>query len=226
MKSMKDTLKRKIAMRFALLSLCLGLLILLPAGTFNFWQAYVYFAVLVGPMIFVELYFMKKDPEFLERRMKMKEKESEQKIIIFASRIIFLIGFLVSGFDHRFGWSNTPVIMVIIADMLVLASAIFIFYVFKENSYASRVIEVQKNQTVISTGPYSIVRHPMYLGSLIIFLATPIALGSYWAIIPFTGVPISLIFRIINEEKILSKQLVGYKDYCNKVKFRIIPFLW
>ncbi|OHD11376.1 MAG: S-isoprenylcysteine methyltransferase [Spirochaetes bacterium GWD1_27_9] len=219
-------LKIKIIIRLALLPLFIGVVILLPAGTFNFWHVYVYFGVLFIPMIFVIFYFLKKDPKFLERRMKIKEQQKQQKKIIFFSTFIYLLGFILPGFDYRFGWSNIPIIVVITADIIVFFSYIFIIYVFKVNSYASRVIEVDKDQTVISTGPYSIIRHPMYLGVIVMYLATPIALGSYWAIIPFALLPIFLVQRILNEEKILSEQLVGYKEYCKKVKFRIIPFIW
>jgi len=219
-------LKKKIAIRFALLPLFIGILILLPAGTFNFWQVYIYFAILLGPMIFVIFYFLKKNPKFLERRMKMKEQETQQKKIVFLTTSTFLLGFILPGFDHRFGWSDIPTVIVIIADILILLSYILIIYVFKENSYASRVIEIDKDQKVISSGPYSIVRHPMYLGILVMFLSTPIALGSYWAIIPLAMLPVSLVFRIFNEEKVLSEQLPGYKEYCKKVRFRMIPFIW
>lgn len=224
--SVMKALKMKIAIRLALLPLFIGLLTFLPAGTFNFWQVYIYFAILLGPIIFVIFYFFKKDPKFLERRMKMNEQEIQQKKIVFVAIVAFLLGYILPGFDHRFGWSDIPTTIVIIADILVLLSYIFIIYVFKENSYASRVIEIDKNQTVISTGPYAIVRHPMYLGILVMFLSTPIALGSYWAIIPFAVLPIALVLRILNEEKVLSEQLPGYKEYCQKVRFRMIPFIW
>jgi len=219
-------LKKKIAIRFAILPLFIGLTVLLPAGTFNFWQVYIYFAVLLVPVIFVILYFLKKDPQFLERRSKMKEQETQQKKIVFFASIVYFSGFILPGLDHRFGWSDIPTVVVIIADILILLSYIFIFYVFKENTYASRVIEVDQNQKLITTGPYSIVRHPMYLGVLVMFLSTPLALGSYWAIIPFAMLPVALVLRILNEEKVLSEQLPGYKEYCNKVRFRMIPFMW
>ncbi len=219
-------LKRKIAIRITLLLLLLGIFILLPAGTFHYWQAYVYFAVIFGPLIFVVHYFYKKDPKFLERRMRIKEQETEQKKIVFSTAFFYVVGFILPGFDHRFGWSDVPAGIVLTADMLVLLSYIFIVYVFKVNRFASRVIEVEKDQTVISTGPYSVIRHPMYLGTIVMFLSTPVALGSYWAVIPFTVLPVSLAFRILNEEKVLSEQLPGYKEYCTKIRYRLIPFVW
>jgi protein-S-isoprenylcysteine O-methyltransferase Ste14 len=220
------SLKKKIVLRFILLPFFFCFVLLLPAGTLYFWHVYVYFAVLVVPMIFVIRYFLKNDPEFLERRMKMKEKEKEQKRIVLFADIVYLIGFLLPGFDRRFGWSNIPIVIVIAADIFVMASYIFIIYVFKENRYASRVIEVEQNQTVISTGPYSIIRHPMYLGALVMILSTPIALGSYFALIPFATLPVSFAFRILNEEKILNKELPGYNEYCSKVRYRLIPYIW
>lgn len=219
-------LKTKIAIRFSSIPLFIGLLVLLPAGTFRFWHVYAYFAVLVIPMIFVIFYFLKKNPSFLERRSRMKEKQAQQKPVVWISTIIFLIGFMLPGFDYRFGWSNVKTFIVIVADIIVLSGYMIIIFVFKENSYASRIIEVSKNQKVISTGPYRIVRHPMYLGVLIMFLATPFALGSYWAIIPFTALPVIFVMRILNEEKLLSEQLPGYKEYCTKIRFRLIPFIW
>ena len=204
----------------------MGIFILLPAGTFIFWEAYAYFATLLIPAAFVISYFLKRDPAFLERRAKMNEKEAQQKIIVILSIIPYMAGFILPGFDHRFGWSDIPVYIVIIADLLVLLSYIYIFFVFKENSYAARVVEVEDDQKVISTGPYSMVRHPMYLGVLVMFLSTPIALGSYWAVIPFALMPVILVFRILNEEKVLSEQLPGYSEYCKNVRFRIIPFIW
>ncbi len=219
-------LKKKIVIRFSLIPLFLGLIILLPAGTLIFWQAYTYFAILVVPMIFVIFYFLKKDPKFLERRIRTKEKEKHQKLLSILSTTIFLVGFIITGLDHRYFWSNVPIYIVITADIIVLLGYLLIFFVFKQNSYASRIIEVDENQKVISTGPYKIVRHPMYLGVLIMFLATPIALGSYWAIIPFAILPVILILRILNEEKLLSKNLQGYDEYCQKTRFRLIPFIW
>ena len=220
------SLQKKLAVRFFLLLLFFSLFLLLPAGTFYFWQLYVYLAVLMGPLIFVVRYFLKNDPEFLVHRMTMKEKEREQKKIISLSAIAYLIGFLLPGLDRRFGWSDIPTAIVLAADLLVMASYIFIVYVFKQNRYASRVIEVQKDQKVISTGPYSIVRHPMYSGMFIMFFSTPIALGSYWAVIPFALMPVTIFFRILNEEKVLSEQLPGYKEYCEKVRYRLIPYIW
>jgi len=220
------SIRRKIFIRFSFFPLFIGLFVLLPAGTFLFWEVYAYFAVILIPLAFVISYFLKNDPDFLERRSKMKEKETQQKKIVLLSIPLYLAGFILPGFDHRFGWSDIPVFIVIIADLLVLSSYTYIFLVFKENSYASRVVEVEEAQKVISTGPYSIVRHPMYLGVLVMFLSTPVALRSWWAVIPFAIMPVILVFRIFNEEKVLSEQLPGYTEYCRKVRFRMIPFVW
>ena len=217
---------KKLIIRFSFIPAFLGLLILIPAGTFNYWQLYIYFAVLVVPMIFVLFYFLKKDPQFLERRTKAKEKEKQQLVISILSAIVFLAGFIISGLDHRFGWSNVPIYITIATDIIILSGYLIIFFVFKQNSYASNIIEVNENQKIISTGLYGIVRHPMYIGVLIMFIPTPIALGSYWGLIPFALLPVSLILRILNEEKVLSENLKGYKEYCQKTRYRLIPLVW
>jgi len=177
-------------------------------------------------MIFAILYFLKKNPRFLKCRTRAKEKEKQQNLLSIFPTAIFLAGFIIPGFDYRFAWSNVPVYIVMTADIIVLLGYLIIFFVFKQNSYASRIIEVSKNQKVISTGLYRIVRHPMYLGILIMFLPTPIALGSYWALIPVSVLPVLLILRILNEEIVLSDNLQGYKEYCQKTRFRLIPFIW
>ena len=222
---MKSLIK-KIIVRFSFFPVFLGLLILIPAGTFNYWQVYVYFATLVVPMIFVLFYFLKTDPKFLERRTKTKEKEKQQTIVSILSTIVFLAGFILPGLDHRFTWSDVPVYLSIAADIIILFGYLIIFSVFRQNSYASRIIEISEDQTVISTGLYGIVRHPMYIGVLIMFIPTPIALGSYWGLIPFALLPVSLILRILNEEKVLSDNLKGYKEYCQKTRYRLIPSIW
>lgn len=198
----------------------------LPAGTFAYWQAWVYMAVILIPMSFVFVYLLKNDPELLERRMKMREKEAEQKLIIKISSLYFILAFLLPGFDRRFGWSNVPVWLVIVADVIVLLGYGFVFLVFRENTYTSRIIEVEKEQKVISSGPYAIVRHPMYLGVLLMYIFSPLALGSYWAIIPAMAIIPILIARIKNEEKVLVKGLKGYPEYLQKTKSRLIPGIW
>ena len=219
-------LKKKIALRFSLIPLFLGLIVLLPAGTLRFWQVYVYFTVLILPMTFVLFYFLKNDPKFLERRTRAREKEKQQMLISIFSTVVFLTGFIVPGLDRRYGWSTVPVFIVIAADIIVLFGYLIIFFVFRQNSYASRIIEVDKNQKVISTGLYGVIRHPMYIGVIIMFLSTSIALGSYWGLIPFAILPVALVFRILNEEKVLSNNLQGYKEYCKKTRYRLIPFIW
>lgn len=219
-------IKIQIFLRFGFTPLIFGLIFFLPAGSFRFWEAWIYMSILLPAMFFVILYFLKKDPRLLERRMRMKEKEREQNIIIKLSSLFFLAGFLLPGFDFRYQWSHIPIYLVLTADAVVFLGYVLCFFVMRENSYLSRTVEVEEGQKVISTGPYSLVRHPMYIGVLLMFLFTPIALGSWWALIPFISLPVFLVLRILNEEKVLTKNLSGYEEYCKTVPFRLIPYIW
>lgn len=219
-------LKKKIIIRFAMSPIFLGIFLFLPAGSFKFWEAWIYCMILLVPATFSVIYFLKRSPELLERRLKLKEREKEQKLIVMLSSVVFFIGFIIPGLDYRFHWSEVPAYLVIAADVFVLLGYLIVFLALKENMYASRVVEVDKEQKVISTGPYAIVRHPMYSGTILMFLSTPIALGSFWALIPSLLIPILIVYRILNEEKILLKELSGYKEYCRKTHYRLLPFIW
>jgi protein-S-isoprenylcysteine O-methyltransferase Ste14 len=222
----QNELKKMAGVRLLIGISLLSAMLFLPAGTFTYWEAWGYLAVLFIPISLVLNYFLKNDPGLLERRMRMKEKEKRQKLIVKVSYLYFLLTFLLPGFDKRFGWSNVPVMLVIIADILVLLGYGIFFLVLRENRYASRIIEVEKEQTVISSGPYAMVRHPMYLGILIMYAFSPLALGSYWAIIPAVMIIPILVARIGNEEHILVKELDGYERYMQKTKYRLIPGVW
>ena len=222
----KGELTRLVLTRAVPAFIILPLLFFVPAGTFNYWEAWVYIISLLIPMTAVFIYLIKNDPELLERRMKLKEKEKEQKLIIKASYPVFLLAFILPGLDHRFGWSNVSPAVVILALFCYFVGYILFFLVLRANSYASRVIEVAVDQKVISTGPYAIVRHPMYLSMLMIYLFSPLALGSYWAMIPALLVIPVLIARILNEEKVLIKELPGYEEYTHKVRSRLFPKGW
>ncbi|MFY9153198.1 MAG: isoprenylcysteine carboxylmethyltransferase family protein [Prolixibacteraceae bacterium] len=202
------------------------LFLFLPAGSFRYWEAWLYAVVLFIPMVTTITYLAKNDPDLLERRMRLKEKEEKQKLIVRFFRLPFLLGFIIPGFDFRYNWSEVPTVIVLIANLLVLLGYLFVLLVFRKNTYTSRIVEVEKDQKVITTGPYAIIRHPMYAGSILLFLATPLALGSWWAFLMFGLLPVVLIFRILDEERVLKKDLPGYQEYCQKVRYRLIPFIW
>lgn len=224
--SSQSELVRMVFARFLGAILVLSVVFFLPAGTFAYWEAWVYLAILFIPMFFVVIYLLKNDRELLARRMKVREREAEQKLIIKLSYIPFLLAFLLPGFDKRFGWSNVPVGVVVLADILVFLGYGIVFLVFRENRYASRIIEVEQEQTVISSGPYAIVRHPMYLGSLLLYILSPLALGSYWAVIPAVLIVPIIVARIRNEESVLARDLNGYQEYMQKTRYRLIPGIW
>jgi protein-S-isoprenylcysteine O-methyltransferase Ste14 len=219
-------LLRMAIVRFGLSIIIIPAIFFIPAGTFAYWQAWVYIVVLFAPLGFVLVYLLKYAPGLLERRMHSQEKEKEQQAIVMASFVFFILAFLLPGFDFRFGWSHMPVALVIVSNVLVFAGYMFVFRVFRENRYASRVVEVEEEQSVISTGPYSLVRHPMYLGTSVMYLASPLALGSYWAFIPALFILPILILRLLNEEKVLERDLKGYKEYEAKVKYHLFPGIW
>jgi len=203
----------------------MGLVLFLPAGSLKYWEAWIWWSIISAMTLFIAAYFLKRNPELLSRRMKVKEKEPQPAIIRFLS-FLSLFAFLVPGFDYRYHWSAVPVWIVILASALVFLGYLFIFLVFKENSYASTVIQVEKEQPVITTGPYAVVRHPMYTGLLIIQLFTPLALGSYWALIfSLLFVPM-IMFRIKKEEELLLRDLPGYADYANTIRYRLVPYVW
>ena len=198
----------------------------LPAGTFAFWEAWVVLAILFIPMALSFPYWLKNDPEVVERRSKTSEKESEQKLIVKILSLCFILTFLIPGFDKRFEWSIVPVVFVIVGDILVMLGYGICFLVIRENRFASRTIEVEQEQSVISSGLYAIVRHPMYLGVLLMCLSLPLALGSYWAMIPALLIIPVLVARIRNEESVLVRELKGYREYLQKTKYRLIPGIW
>ena len=222
----KSALTRKLLLVWIAAPIIVGIVLFGPAGTLDYWQAWAWMAVLFIPAFFVVIYFLKKDPQFLERRLRTKESEVRQKFIIKFATLIFIIGFLIPGFDYRFGWSEVPVEIVLVADIFVFLGYALIFLVFRENSYAGRTVQVEKGQKVITTGPYSIIRHPMYLGTLVLYIATPIALGSYVAVPLFLLLIPMIILRILNEEEVLRRDLPGYIKYCNETKYRLLPLIW
>lgn len=206
--------------------LLVGLLIFLPAGSLAFANGWLFIGLLFVPMFILGVVLFIKAPQLLKKRLNAKEKEATQKGVVGLSALVFVGGFIVSGLDFRFGWSNMPTSIVIIASVIFLLSYVMYAWVMKENAYLSRTIEVQENQKVVDTGLYSIVRHPMYAATILLFLAIPVVLGSWWGLVIFLLYPPIIAVRIINEEKVLTQQLSGYSEYKEKVKYRLIPFVW
>ena len=204
----------------------LGALLFLPAWTMNYPNAYLFLGVLIVPMILLGLVLFLKAPELLEKRLDNKEKEKTQQGVVALSGLMFPIGFVLSALDFRFSWSRVPFRLSIVAAVIFLIGYGMYAEVMRENAYLSRTVEVQKGQTVISTGLYGVVRHPMYLATILMFLPIPLILGSLWGLIPFAFYPVIIAIRICNEEKVLTEGLSGYAEYKNSVKYRLIPFVW
>jgi protein-S-isoprenylcysteine O-methyltransferase Ste14 len=209
------------------LAIVMGLLLFLPAGTIRYWQASVYLAVFVGASFVITLYLLRSDPALLRRRLSggpTAEKERGQKIAMLVASIGFIALLVVPAFDNRFNLSSVPLSFVIAGDILTALCCFYIWYlVYKENSFASATIEIASDQKVISTGPYAIVRHPMYASGLLLFIGTPLALGSYWGLGVLPLILPALLWRLFDEERFLTKNLPGYMDYCAKVRWRMIP---
>ena len=206
--------------------LLVGLPLFLSAGSFSYWNAWLFMGILFIPMFIAGLILMKKNPYLLEKRLNAKEEQSEQKTVIALSGIMFLVGFVVAGLDYRFQWIKLPEWLVIVGAVVFLIAYGLYAEVLRENTYLSRTIEVQENQKVIDTGLYGIVRHPMYAVTLILFLSMPIVLGSVISFMIFLAYPFIIAGRIKNEEKVLEEGLAGYKEYKQKVKYRLVPFIW
>jgi protein-S-isoprenylcysteine O-methyltransferase Ste14 len=201
-------------------------LIFLPAWTFDYWQAWVFLAVLMSSMSVVFLYLARFDPALLARRVKTEEKEMGQKLIRLVINLAFSTALVVSSLDHRLRWSPIRIRMVFAGDALVFLAFVVIFFVFRENTFTSQTVEVEAGQQVISTGPYAFVRHPMYVGGLIFMLAIPLALGSLWGLLAVVPFSLALSARIGSEERLLSSELRGYEEYRSKVPYRLVPFVW
>jgi protein-S-isoprenylcysteine O-methyltransferase Ste14 len=212
--------------KFTLGVVLVGLLVFLPAGTLEFANGWVFMAVLFIPMLIAGIIMMIKSPALLKSRLNAKEKEREQSIVVKLSGLMFLMGFIIAGLDFRFGWCTLPRGVVIGAVVLFLVSYLLYAEVLRENAYLSRTIQVQENQQVIDTGLYSVVRHPMYLATILLFLSMPLVLGSVFSFIIFLAYPLIIAKRIKNEEEVLERELQGYTEYKNKVKYRLIPFVW
>lgn len=203
-----------------------SILLFIPAGTLNYWNAWLFIGILFIPMFIAGIILMIKNPMLLKSRLDIKEKEKDQKYVILYSGLMFISGFIIAGLNYRFSWIIIPNIIIIISSSIFIISYILYAEVLRENTYLSRTIKIEKNQKVIDTGLYSIVRHPMYSITIILFLTIPLILGSIISFLIFLIYPIIISKRINNEEELLEKELKGYTEYKKKVKYRLIPFIW
>ena len=214
---------------FLIGALALGILLFLPAWTLNYWQAWVFIAVFMVTISVFGLYFSIKDPALMNRRTQAgpgAEQSTLQKIVASIAITSLLSVFIVCGLDHRFGWSHMPPIVSWVGDGLEVLSFIMFYWVFKENSFGASSIRVEESQKVISTGPYAIVRHPMYVGTVVMVIGIALGLGSWWALLFLVLQMFVLAIRILDEEKTLENELMGYKEYELKVHYRLLPYLW
>lgn len=204
----------------------MGMVLFLPAGTWDYFNAWLFLGLLFVPMLILGGILFMKAPELLEKRLQSKEKESTQKGVVAISGLMFIGSFVLAGLDFRFGWTNVPEWVVAVAAVILLAAYGMYGEVMRENAYLSRTVEVQENQKVIDTGLYGVIRHPMYTATIFLFLAIPVVLGSWIAFAVMLLYPAAIIARIGNEEKVLEEGLAGYKEYKQKVKYRLVPFVW
>ena len=225
------SLRSKIVLRLFLSLILTVAMLFIPAGSLRYWQAWTLIALVFIPVVSSYVYFYQHDPQLIERRLQSKEKVSEQRVLIRLLKPIFFAAFLLPGLDYRFGWSRTslgavPLWLTLFAQVLILGGLLLVFWVLKVNSFASRTIQVETGQSVISSGPYSMVRHPMYSGSVVMWLSIPLALGSYVAWPAFALLIPLYVFRLLNEEKVLRQELSGYSEYCLRTRYRLVPFVW
>lgn len=206
--------------------LLVALLLFLPAGTIRYPGGLLFLCLLFIPMLLLGILMLARARDLLAKRLDVKEKQGTQKGVVAVMGLVFLSGFILAGLDFRFGWSKVPLPVVIVASVLFLVGYALYAEVMRENAYLSRTVKVEEGQTVISTGLYAVVRHPMYTASTVMFLALPLILGSWYALIPFALYPVIMVVRIHGEEKLLTAELSGYEEYKRKVKFRLIPFIW
>ena len=206
--------------------LLVGLMIFLPAGSWGYSNGWLLVGLLFLPMLIAGFVMLAKSPDFLKKRLDAKEKQATQKGVLAFSGLMFVLGFVLAGLDYRFGWSNMPAWVVVVASVLFLAAYALYAEVMRENAYLSRTIKVEQGQTVVDTGLYGIVRHPMYAVTILLFTMIPLVLGSWYALIVFAFYPVIIVIRLQDEEKLLTAELTGYAEYKQKVKYRLIPFIY
>lgn len=203
-----------------------GALIFLPAGTFSFFYGWLFMAILFLPILIAGVVMFFKNPELLKKRLDSKEKQKDQNIVVKLSGLMFLVGFILCGLGFRFGWYTLPKTVSIIAAAVFLFSYVLYAQVMRENAYLSRTVKVEENQKVVDTGLYAVVRHPMYSATVLMFLAMPLVLGSVYSFVVFLVYPFLIALRIKGEEKLLEQELDGYKEYKQRIKYRLVPFIW
>jgi protein-S-isoprenylcysteine O-methyltransferase Ste14 len=224
-----NNLAKRTVLGFTQLITALGVLLLAPAWTFGYWQAWVYLFVFAASSALITAYLWRKDPKLLKRRLNAgpgAEKRRSQKWIQLLASVVFIGAMILPSLDHRFSWSAVPLPVVVMGDVLVALGFLIVFLVFKENTFTAATIEVVPDQTVISTGPYAVVRHPMYAGALVMLLGTPLALGSWWGLLMFIPMLFTIAWRARDEERLLLANLRGYIEYCRIVRYRLAPFVW
>jgi len=212
--------------KFVVGVLMVGLLLFIPANTINYWNGWLFMGLLFIPMFIAGIVMMIKSPSLLKSRLNAKEKESEQKLVVVLSGLMFLIGFIISGLNYRYNLIHLSNVVVFISIIVFIISYILYAEVLRENIFLSRTVEVKQEQKVIDTGLYGVVRHPMYTITIFLFLSMPLILGSLISFIIFLVYPFIIVKRILNEEKVLDDKLKGYKEYKKKVRYRLIPFIW